>query len=169
MSLIGDTGELADRTIVVPVVHTVTGNSVSFNLSLTADASISHYMSAFASVKISGPLRFEISAPATSTVAASAIIAVCPDKYDDWPTTRAQVQRLEGAVLVKDAILVPASLVLEGRVREVSSSLKPETLVGHPPRIVGHLSVAGGTAGTVTTITVHVPLLVDGVAHFKTW
>jgi len=168
-SVIGTTSDLTSRTVIVPVVIPITGKSTPFQASLLTDPSIAHYLGAFASVSVVGPLSFELSAPATSSVAASAVVAVCPDKYKDWPKTREQVRRLEGSVQVKDAILVPTQLVVEGRVREVSSSLKPPTLVGYPPRIVGHLIVAGGTESTETTLTVHVHLALDGVAHLKTW
>lgn len=168
-SVVGDVSDLSSKTVVVPVVQSLTGNSVSFNFKVADDPSIRHYLASFASVSIVGPITFEISAPATSTVAASAVVAVCPDKYADWPTTRLQVQRLEGNVHVKDAILVPTSLVVEGRVREVSSSLQPKTLLGYPPVVVGHLVVAGGSATTVTTLTAHISLQVDGIAHFRTW
>jgi len=166
---IGDISELTDRTIIVPVVTEITGSNTSFDFKIKEDDSILHYLAAFASVRITGPLAFELSAPATSTVAATAAIAVVPDKYDDWPTTRKQVQQLEGSIVVKDAILVPSTLKLEGRVRQVATSLQPATLIDYPPVVVGHLLVAGGSATTKTTLTVHVPIVVDGVAHRKTW
>jgi hypothetical protein len=168
-NVIGDVGELSDRTVIVPVVHEIVGKDASFHFRIKDDPSISHYLSAFASVRITGALQFELSAPVSSTVAASAVIAVVPDKYNSWPTTRLQVQQLEGAINVKDAILVPSSLKIEGRVRQVATSLQPATLIDFPPVIVGHLSVAGGVATTTTILTVHVPIVVDGVAHRKTW
>jgi hypothetical protein len=166
---IGDIAELSDRTIVVPVVQEITGKDTSFHFKIKEDTSIAHYLAAFASVRITGPLQFELSAPVSSTVAATAAIAVVPDKYNDYPDTRKQVMQLEGAITVKDAILVPSTLRLEGKVRQVSTSLQPATLIDYPPVVVGHLLVAGGTSTTTTTLTVHVPIVVDGVAHRKTW
>lgn len=168
-SVVGDTSELTDQSILVPVVHEITGHRQAFHFKIAEDESILHYLSAFASVKISGPLQFELSAPVTSTVAATASVAVIPDKYDDFPTENSQVRRLEGAVTVKDAILVPTALHVEGKVRQVSTFLSHDTLLDHKPVIVGYLTVAGGNAQSATTLTVHVPLVVSGVAHRKTW
>jgi hypothetical protein len=70
---------------------------------------------------------------------------------------------------VKDAILVPQALRVEGKVRQVSSILSHRTLVDYPPAVVGHLVVAGGTATSSTTLTAHVPLRLSGIAHRKTW
>jgi hypothetical protein len=167
--IVGDKSELTSQTITVPVVHEVTGKNTAFHFKLKEDESIQHYLGSFASVKVTGPLTFELSAPASSTVAASAAVAVVPDKYHDFPTTRIQVKRLEGSISVKDAILVPAALVIEGKVRQVSTVLSHSTLLDYPPVIVGHLVVAGGTDTTQTTLTVHVPLALSGVAHRKTW
>lgn len=168
-SALGDLGELTDQRVVVPVVREIRGHDTAFHFRIAEDPAIAHYLSAFASVKISGPIQFELSAPITSTVAASAAVAIIPDKYNDWPTTKLQVRRLEGAVTVKDAILVPTSLQVEGRVRQVSLVLSHRTLVDFPPAVVGHLSVAGGTASSETTLTAHVPLVLSGIAHHKTW
>jgi len=167
--VIGDRSELTQQSIVVPVVHEITGRDVAFHFRIAEDPSIVHYLGSFASVVITGPITFELSAPVTSTVAASAAVAVVPDKYADWPTTRLEVKRLEGAISVKDAILVPAALVIEGNVRQVSTVLSHRTLLDYPPVIVGHLVVAGGTASSETTLTAHVPLALSGVAHRKTW
>nr|QYF50216.1 MAG: hypothetical protein 2 [Xinjiang sediment deltaflexi-like virus 2] len=167
--IIGDKSELTSQSIVVPVVHEITGKNTSFHFKLQEDESIAHYLASFASVSITGPISFELSAPATSTVAASAAVAVVPDKYTTWPTTRLQVKRLEGAISVKDAILVPAALVIEGKVRQVSTTLSHKTLLDFPPVIVGHLVVAGGSDTSETTLTCHVPLSLSGVAHRKTW
>jgi len=166
---IGSTSDLSDRAVVVPVVLELKGKACHFHLKIDEDTSIAHYLSSFASVVVTGTLQFELSAPVSSTVAATCVVAVVPDKYKDWPTTQLQIRRLEGAITIKDAILVPSSLTYEGKVREISSSLKPRTLLGHPPVIVGYLHVAGGSDSTVTTLTVHVPILADGIAHHKTW
>lgn len=167
--VIGDKSDLTSQSIVVPVVHELLGQNVSFHFKIADDPSIAHYISSFASVVITGPIHFELSAPATSTVAASAAVAIIPDKYSDFPTTRLQVKRLEGAISVKDAILVPAALVLEGNVRQVSTVLSHRTLLDYPPVVVGHLVVAGGSASSETTLTAHVPLSLSGIAHRKTW
>jgi hypothetical protein len=168
-ALVGDVTELSDQSIVVPVVCDIRGSDTAFHFRIVDDPSIVHYLGAFASVKISGPITFELSAPVTSTVAATAAVAVIPDKYTTWPTTKAQVRRLEGAITVKDAILVPATLQVEGKVRQVSLYLSHRTLVDYPPAVVGHLSVAGGGAQSETTLVAHVPILLSGVAHRKTW
>jgi len=167
--IIGDRSELKQQSIVVPVVHEIVGNNTPFHFKIAEDPSILHYLEAFAFVTITGPITFELSAPITSTVAASAAVAVVPDKYTSWPTLRLHVKRLEGAISVKDAILVPAALVIEGNVRQVSTVLSHKTLLDFPPVIVGHLVVAGGTAISETTLTAHVPLAVSGVCHRKTW
>lgn len=166
---IGDVSDLNSQSIVVPVVHDIVGANTAFHFVLSDDPAVAYYLSAFASVKITGPLKFELSAPVTATVAASAAVAVIPNKYSDWPTTKSQVRSLEGSIVIKDAILVPAELQVEGRVRQVSSILSHKTLVDWPPAIVGHLTVAGGTAASSTSLTVHVPLQLSGVAHRKTW
>jgi len=167
--VIGDRSELTSQSIVVPVVQEIAGSDTVFRFKIKDDPSIVHYLGSFASVVITGPISFELSAPATSTVAASAAIAVVPDKYTTWPTERMQVKRLEGAISVKDAILVPAALAIEGNVRQVSTVLSHKTLLDYPPVVVGHLLVAGGTADSRTTLTAHVPLALSGVAHRKTW
>jgi len=167
--IVGDKSELTSQTITVPVVYEIKGKSAVFHFKVKDDPSIEHYLSSFASVTITGPITFELSAPATSTVAASAAIAVVPDKYTDWPTTRLQIKRLEGAINVKDAILVPAALTIEGHVRQVSTVLSHTTLLDYPPVIVGHLVVAGGSDSSETTLTAHIPLALSGVAHRKTW
>jgi hypothetical protein len=167
--VIGDKSELTLQSIVVPVVHEILGKDTVFHFKLQEDESIAHYISSFASVVITGPITFELSAPATSTVAASAAVAVIPDKYATFPTTRLQVKRLEGAISVKDAILVPAALTIEGKVRQVSTVLSHKTLLDFPPVVVGHLVVAGGSSASETTLTAHVPLALAGVAHRKTW
>jgi len=167
--VIGDRSELTLQSITVPVVHEIRGNNVAFHFKIAEDESIVHYLGSFASVVITGPISFELSAPATSTVAASAAVAVVPDKYDTWPSSRIQVKRLEGSISVKDAILVPAALVIEGNVRQVSTTLSHRTLLDYPPVVVGHLVVAGGSATSETTLTAHIPLALSGVAHRKTW
>lgn len=167
--IVGDKSELSSQTIVVPVVHEITGKDVAFHFKIQDDESIQHYLGSFASVVVTGPITFELSAPATSTVAASAAVAIVPDKYTTWPTTRAQVKRLEGSISVKDAILVPAALTIEGAVRQVSTVLSHKTLLDFPPVVVGHLVVAGGSATSETTLTAHIPLKLSGVAHRKTW
>lgn len=167
--VIGDRSELTQQSIVVPVVHEITGSDTAFHFKIADDPSVAHYLGAFASVIITGSITFELSAPATATVAASAAIAVVPDKYTTWPTTRVQVKRLEGSISVKDAILVPAALVIEGNVRQVSTVLSHKTLLDFPPVVVGHLIVAGGNTNSQTTLTAHVPLALSGVAHRKTW
>lgn len=167
--VIGHRSELTSQSIVVPVVHEITGKDTVFHFKIQDDPSIAHYLGSFASVVITGPITFELSAPATSTVAASAAVAIVPDKYTDWPTTRLQVKRLEGSISVKDAILVPAALMIEGKVRQVSTTLSHKTLLDFPPVVVGHLVVAGGSATSETTLTAHVPLALSGVAHRKTW
>lgn len=168
-SLIGNLTELHDSNVVVPVNVSITGATGHFHVDLASNATVNHYLENNAVVYISGDLKFELSAPATSTVAGVAIIAVCPNKYTTWPTTRAQILALEGRVQVKDAILVPTNLRTEGAVREVSPHLKPKSLVGYTPVIVGHVTVAGGTATTVSDVTIHVPLYCDGLGHRKTW
>jgi len=167
--VIGDKSELTLQSIVVPVVHEISGENTVFHFKLVDDPSIAHYLSSFASVVITGPITFELSAPATSTVAASCAVAIIPDKYTDYPVNRLQIKRLEGSISVKDAILVPAALTIEGKVRQVSTVLSHKTLLDFPPVVVGHLLVAGGTARSETTLTAHVPLALSGVAHRKTW
>jgi hypothetical protein len=167
--VVGDVAELSSQSVVVPVVTELKGSDTHFHFKLVDNDDIKHYLGAFALVKLGGPIQFELSAPVTSTVAATAAVAVIPDKYDTWPTTKAQVRRLEGAITVKDAILVPAALHVEGNVRQVSTVLSHRTLVDYPPAIVGHLSVAGGSSTSETTLVAHVPLLLSGVAHRKTW
>lgn len=166
---IGDIAETHKRTVKVNVVHPIDGQDTAWHFKLRDKAAISHYLSAFASVKITGPIEFHLSAPISSTQAAVSSVAVVPDKYDDWPTIDLQVRELEGAITIKDALLVPASLQFQGSVREVADILQPKTLVDFPPVVVGHLRVAGGSASTRTYLTAVVSLTLDGVAHRKTW
>lgn len=166
---IGDVSELHKQTKVVHVVQPIVGADTPFHFRLVDTPAIASYLNSYALVKINGPLQFELSAPITSTVAATASIAVIPDKYEDWPETREQVAELEGSITVKDAILVPTSLVVEGEVAQVSIFLSHKTLTDYQPAIVGHLNVAGGSATSRSLLKVKVPLLLTGVAHRKTW
>lgn len=168
-SVVGSTEALTSNDVVVPVVIKLTGASAVVVQKLATHQDIVAYLERFALVEISGPLRFELSAPVSSTVAATIIAAVYPDKYPDQPTTAHQIRRLEGRIAAKDALLVPAELHVEGRVRQVSHCLSHATLTDYPPVLAVALGVAGGTAATETYLTVHVPLRCSGIAHRKTW
>lgn len=167
--LIGDVSQLRSNRVVVPVTVEVTGNSRAFHIKLRDSDDVAHYRDNFASVRIDGGITVEVSGATSPTVATCAVVAICPDKYDDWPTTALQVKRLEGSTVVQQSLLVPIDIKPGTPGRETSDILKPDTLIDYPPVVVGFLTVAGGTANSVSLVTIHTPLLLDGVAHRKTW
>jgi len=167
--LLGDTKEFHKRTVKVPISFTVIGKKTAFHFKILDRPAIQHYVNNYRIVRISGPIQFEASGPVSSTLASVAIIAICPDKYDTWPTELEQVNDLEGRVRVKDSLLVPVDLKSQGYSLEVSTSLKPRSVGDYPPVVVGFVSVASGTDTSETVITAHIELEVDGVGHRKTW
>jgi hypothetical protein len=167
--VIGDVKELSLQTIKVPATHSGTGNSETGSFSLTSTDELSHYIDNYADVRIVGPIVLEISGPVSSTIATTAIVALFPDKYDDGPTTKAHVASLEGRVSVQHSLLVGSVLNTPASAREVGESLKVRTLLDHPPAVAYHVDIAGGTSSSAWIITVHVPISVSGVSHFKTW
>jgi len=167
--IVGDVAELTRNTISAKATHKVTGVSGPFHFKLSDAPGISKYFSSHAKVTITGPITVSLSGPVSSTVATSASVAICPDKYTDWPFTEDQIVQLQGSVRVQHSLLVPPSSVPLLPGNEVAEQLKPKTLVDFPPVVVGYFTVAGGTATSTALIVVTVPLAVEGVAHHKTW
>jgi hypothetical protein len=169
MSVLGDTAELVQKTITAKATHRVTGTSGHFNFSISSASGISKYFTSHAKVTICGPVTASISGPVSATIASSACIAVIPDKYTDYPTTEAQIVELQGSVRVQHSLLVGAESRTVEFGHETAEQLKPKTLVDYPPHVVGHFTVAGGSASSSSLIVITVPLRVEGVAHHKTW
>jgi len=167
--VIGDTSELVKKTIVATATHRVTGTSSVFHFELSSASGISKYFESHAKVTISGPVHVSVSGPVSSTVATSASVAVVPGKYRDWPTSEDQIVQLQGSVRVQHSLLVPPTSVPIAFGNETAETLKPKTLVDYPPVVVGHVVIAGGTATSTALVVLTVPLLVEGVAHHKTW
>jgi hypothetical protein len=168
-SVVGDTGELVKKTIVAKATHTVTGTSGSFHFSLSAAPGISKYFTSHARVVITGPVSITISGPTSATVASTATVAIIPDKYPDFPTTEAEVIELQGSIRVQHSLIVGAEEKVVSFGHETTEQLKPRTLIDYPPVVVGHYTIAGGTATSTALIVISCPLTVDGVAHHKTW
>jgi len=168
-TVVGDTAELVRNTITAAATHRVTGSSGTFNFLLSDAPGIAKYFRSHAKVTIKGQVSVLVTGPISSTVATTAAVAVCPAKYSTWPTTEEQVVQLQGSIRVQHSLLVPpVSLpILFGN--ETAEQLKPKTLVDYPPHVVGHFTIAGGTATSTALIVLTVPLLVEGVAHHKTW
>lgn len=168
-SVIGDTGELVSKTIVAKATHQVTGVSGNFHFRLSDAPGIRKYFESHAKVTITGPVTALISGPVSSTVASTAAIAICPDKYNSWPSTEDQVVQLQGSDRVQHSLLVPPTSLVIVFGNETAEQLKPRTLVDYPPVVVGHFTIAGGTATSSALIVLTVPLTVEGVAHHRTW
>jgi len=168
-SVVGDTSELVRKTIHAKATHKLTGASGSFYFKLKEVQGIRQYHDTHAKVVISGPILVSLSGAVSSTIATSANVAVVPDKYSDWPTTEEQVVQLQGSIRVQNSLMVPSQAVPIVFGNETTEYLKPKTLTDYPPVVVGHWTVAGGTAQTVTYIVLTVPLVLEGIAHQKTW
>jgi hypothetical protein len=168
-SVLGDTAELARRTIVATASHRVQGVSGSFHFPLSSAPGVSKYFESHAKVLISGPVTVSVNGPVSQTVATSAAVAVCPAKYDTWPVSEDQVVQLQGCTRIQHSLLVPPTSSVLRFGNETAEQLKPKTLVDYPPEVVGFFSIAGGTAQSSALIVLTVPLTVEGVAHHKTW
>lgn len=168
-SVVGDIPELSRPTITAKATHSVTGADAVFHFKLSEAPGIKKYFSSHAKVVITGPVLVGVSGPVTASTAIFANVAVVPDKYATWPSKREHVIQLQGSVEVQHSLLVPQQNVPVEFGNETTEQLKPNTLVDYPPVVVGHVTVAGGDKSSVSTIVVTVPLLVEGVAHHRTW
>jgi hypothetical protein len=169
MSAIGDTAELVRKTIEAKATHKVRGVTGSFHFKISEADGISKYFDSHAKVTITGPVTATVSGPVSSTVATSVSIAVIPDKYDDFPSEEEEVIQLQGSVRVQHSLIVGAEKAVVQFGHETAEQLKPKTLVDYPPVVVGHYTVAGGTASSSAIVVISCPLTVEGVAHHKTW
>lgn len=169
MSVIGDTSELVRKTIVAKATHRVTGPSGHFEFLLSSAPGIEKYFESHARVAITGPVLVSVSGPVSAAVSTSVAVAVCPAKYTDWPTTEEEIVELQGSIRVQHSLLVPPSSLPVAFGNETAEQLKPKTLIDYPPHVVGHFTIAGGTATSTALIVLSVPLVVEGVAHHKTW
>jgi len=167
--LIGDTSELVRNSIVAKATHQVVGVSGHFHFKICDAPGLASYFLSHAKVSITGPVSVYIAGPVTPTTATSAVVAICPDKYSDWPTTEAQIIQLQGSVRVQHSLLVPATHTPIEFGHEITELLKPRTLIDYPPVVVGHFTVSGGTTTSATTIIVEVPITVSGLSHNRTW
>jgi len=168
-NVIGDVAELRLQTITVPATHSGLGHNKTGFFKLSETPELKHYISSHASVEILGEILLEISGPVSSTIATTAVVALYPDKYDSGPTTKAHVSSLEGRVNVQHSLLVGSVIASPKKAREVGESLKVKTLVDYPPVVAYHVDIAGGSATSAWTLTAHVPIVVGGVSHHKTW
>lgn len=169
MSAIGDVQELTRKTITAKATHRVTGVSGHFHFPISSAPGIAKYFTSHAKVSITGPVTATVSGPVSSTVATSASLAIIPDKYNTFPSTEDQVIELQGSVRVQHSLIVGAEQRPLEFGHETAEQLKPKTLVDYPPVVVGHFTIAGGTASSTALIVISCPLTVEGVAHHKTW
>jgi len=167
--VVGDVRELTRNTITAKATHRVEGVSGAFAFRLASADGVAKYFDSHAKVSISGSVQVIISGPVGSTIASTAVVAAVPDKYRDWPDSEDQVVQLQGSIRIQHSLLVEpvAKPLIFGN--ETAEQLKPRTLVDYPPVIVGYYNIAGGTAKSHAHIVLEVPLLVEGVAHHKTW
>jgi len=167
--VIGDVSELHLQTITIPAVHLGVGHNTTGHFKLTDNADLQHYINGHATVQIVGDIVLEVSGPVSSTIATSALVALYPDKYTTGPTVKAHVASLEGRVNIQHSLLVGSVTAAPKKSREVGESLKVKTLVDYPPVVAYHVDIAGGNANSAWTLTAHVPIVVGGVSHRKTW
>lgn len=167
--IVGDVKELHSRVITVPATHSSTGHNASGFFKLTENFDLRHYIDSHATVNIVGSIVLEVSGPVSSTIATTATVALYPDKYTTGPTTKAHVSALEGRVQIQHSLLVGSVSAAPKNAREVGESLKVKTLLDYPPVVAYHIDIAGGSAASAWTLTAHVPIVVDGVSHRKTW
>lgn len=167
--VLGDISELQKQTLTVPATHEGTGSKVTGFFKLAETTELLGYIQSHGTVTIAGPIRVEISGPVSSTIATSAVVALYPDKYPDGPTQKIHVVSLEGRVNIQHSLLVGSIIGTPASAREVGESLKVKTVVDFPPVIAYHIDIAGGTASSEWIITAHVPIVLAGVAHNKTW
>jgi len=160
---------LHDRTTVLKVVHTLTGSSGCFNFRLIAEDVVSELLDSHALVRIVGPLNVTIRGPITSTVATSVTVALCPNKYVNWPDQEAQVCALEGSTTAEHSLMVASRNSVLGIAREIEPQLKPILAGTFDPVVVGHWTVAGGVASSVSLLIVSFKVEVDGIGHLRTW
>lgn len=167
--ILGDVGELSLQTITVPATHSGTGHNSSGFFKLSDTTEIRHYTDSHATVLVRGAITLEVSGPVSSTIATTAVVALYPDKYTTGPSTKAHVVSLEGRINIQHSLLVGSVLGSPKTAREVGESLKVKTLVDYPPVVAYHVDIAGGNSSSTWTITAHVPVVVGGVSHRKTW
>lgn len=167
--VVGDVSELHKNSISARAVIRLEGPSGAFHLALSKAQGFNKYFESHAKVSIVGPLKVSVTGPVTSTIAIRAVVAVIPDKYTDFPTEEGQIHQLQGATTVLHSLLVPVSKPVVAFGNETTEQLKPRTLVDYPPVVVGHFTVAGGNATTVSHLVVEATLALSGVAHHKTW
>lgn len=168
-NVIGDTTELVRKTITAKATHTVTGVAGCFNFLISEASGIKKYFESHAKVIISGPVQVLVSGPVSASIATTAAVAIIPDKYTDYPTAESEVVELQGSVRVQHSLLVPPTTLPIQFGNETAEQLKPKTLIDYPPRVVGHFTIAGGSASSKAIVVLSVPLTVEGVAHHKTW
>lgn len=169
MSVIGDTAELVRKTITAKATHRVTGTTGSFHFKISEAPGVSKYFESHAKVTITGAVTVTISGPTSSTIASTASVAIIPDKYTTFPTTEEQVIELQGSTRVQHSLIVGAEQKSLEFGHETAEQLKPKTLVDYAPVVVGHFTIAGGSATSTALVVVSCPLTVEGVAHHKTW
>lgn len=166
---VGDIADLHRRTIIVPATQPIVGHHTTGAFKLADNLDIAYYLNSYATVSITGPIVLEIVGPVSATIATSVIAAIYPDKYNSVPTTREHVRRLEGSVTLQHSLIVGSVTATCLGGREVSTSLKPRTLVDFPPVVAYHVDIAGGNNTSPSVLVAHVPLLVDGISHRCTW
>jgi len=167
--VIGDVAELTKKTITAKATHKVQGVSGSFHFRISDAPGVSKYFQSHARVTISGPVTVLISGPTSAAIASTVVVAICPDKYDNWPSSEEQIIQLQGSERVQHSLLVPPTSIAVQFGNETAEQLKPRTLVDYPPVVVGYYTIAGGTAASAAHVVLSLPLIVEGVAHHKTW
>lgn len=167
--VIGDTAELRRNTIQAKASYRIEGQSGAFHFRLSEADGIKKYFASHAKVKIQGTVTALVSGPAQSTIATTVVVAVCPDKYPDWPTQEDQIVQLQGSTRIQHNILVPQTPTPIPFGNEVAEVLKPKTLVDYPPVVVGYYTIAGGSQSSYGYVILNVTLTLEGVAHHKTW
>lgn len=169
MSQIGDVAETHQKAITVKAPHDGTGFNTTGHFKVLDNPDIAHYIANYASVSISGPIILEVAGPVSATLATTAVAAIYPDKYPDAPSTKGHVRRLEGSVTLQHSLIVGAVTAACQPGRQVADILAPKTLIDFPPVVAYHVDIAGGTNASTFTLIAHIPLVLDGVAHRKTW
>lgn len=168
--VIGDVSHLTDTVIEFSAVHTCIGSSGNGSFALSESKGFKHLVDPRASAKILGDtVRFQVVGPADPTHATTAYACVIPATAPAIPRTPGEILTVGGAAFSQHSLFVTPTPVALGFSQEVAHVIKPEPLVGRPPKVVYYYSVSGGTKDSVVHVLITGKLSVSGIGFVQSW
>jgi len=168
--LIGDTTHLTRTRLPFHAVLAVRGASKSSASNLLDFAGIRALVQSKASVKIvSETLQVQLITEPSADKAGTLYVCVIPSDAEALPTSPAEILTVEGSAIVASSIYLGTPYVPLAFASEVAHQIKPTPIIGSPPKVVYSLSVAGGTADTLSHIRISGHVEVQGIGFTQTW